>query len=356
MVGLPVYAQLPAASSLKSEALTAQQAGKDEVATSLYSQALTQDPAWLEGWWRYGGLLYQAHEFQQASVAFGHLVQLAPQNSLGYAMLGVTEYELQDWNNASLHLNKALTRGGMPEAIANGAMFDYGLTLMKQRNRNGALIAFRLLQHNAPAYPHLTEAFGAAELNMQQLPAAGSTEDAEALLLGNAAISVLELKTKAAETYYRQAIEQYPTLPFVHLCLALFLENLGRDAEAEQELIAETKVNQTSADPWVWLGRIALAKRNADEAIPYAQEAAKRTPNDAVAYLILGKSYILKQQWPQAQQSLQKAENLAPSSYEVHYALATVYSALKDESSAVAERKLFAQNYTASHAAEKDGQ
>jgi len=348
-------AQSPSATRLKAEAAQAQNEGKDSVATSLYTQALAQDPTWLEGWWRYGGLLYQAHEFQQAATAFGHLTQLAPQNSLGFAMLGVSEFELQDWSNASLHLNKALARGGLPEAIADGAMYDYGLVLMRQKNRNGALAVLRLLQNSAPDYPSLVPAFGSAELNMDRIPVPGA-EDADAVdLEGKAAISVLKLKPDEAEAFYRKAIVEYPQLPFAHLCLALFLDNLGREDETVAELLAETKVNQVSPDPWIWLGRLALAKRNGAQTILYAQEAVKRDPNDGLPYLILGKGYILKQQWSDAFEALSKAEKLAPDSYEIHYALATVYGAMNDPASALAERKLFAQSYRVLHQ-KKDGE
>jgi tetratricopeptide (TPR) repeat protein len=124
LLGRGLGAQIAAATKLKSEAIQAQAAGKDDLAAGLYSQALEQDPAWTEGWWRYGGLLYEAQKFQLASDAFGRLTQLAPQNSLGFALLGMCEYELGDWSNASLHLNKALVQGGLPQSIANGAMYE----------------------------------------------------------------------------------------------------------------------------------------------------------------------------------------------------------------------------------------
>ena len=135
----------------------------------------------------------------------------------------------------------------------------------------------------------------------------------------------------------------------------VLLDNLGREDETVAELLAETKVNQVSPDPWIWLGRLALAKRNGAQTIPYAQEAVKRDPNDGLPYLILGKGYILKQQWSDAFEALSKAEKLAPDSYEIHYALATVYGAMNDPASALAERKLFAQSYSVLHQ-KKDGE
>lgn len=351
-----LVAQVAATPKLKSDAIQAQAAGKDDLAARLYSQALAQDPAWTEGWWSYGGLLYEARNFQLASVAFGHLTQLAPQNSLGFAMLGMCEYELGDWGNASLHLNKALVHGDLPRAIADGAMYEYGLVLMRQRNRNGALIALRLLQHTSPDYPNLVPAFGSAELGMDQVPASG-TADAEAVsLVGQAAIAVLQLRPQDAERLYRQVIQEHPQLPFAHLCLALFLENLGRHAEAEDELKAEAGLNRASPDAWIWLARFALARREGEQTRDYAAEAMKRAPNDGLPYLLSGKSYVIDQQWDKALENLQKAEALSPDSYEVHYALVTVFGALHDEKAADSERRLFTQSYAVAHPQQKDGQ
>ena len=167
---------------------------------------------------------------------------------------------------------------------------------------------------------------------------------------------MVQLRSEDAERLYRQVIQEHPQLPFAHLCLALFLENLGRRVEAEEELKTETKLNQVSPDAWVWLARFALARRDSEQTRRYATEAMKRTPNDGLPYLLLGKSYVIDQQWDEALTRLQKAEALSPDSYEVHFALVTVYSAMQDTQGAAYERKLFAQTYAVGHPPQKDGQ
>lgn len=356
IVPCSLTAQDAAGSRLKAEATRAQAAGKDDVAAVAYQKALAQDPAWTEGWWKYGGLLYEARQFQAGDDAFTHLTRLAPGNPLGLAMLGMCEYELGDWNNASLHLNKAFAHGGLPEGIANAAMYDLGLTLMRQRNRNGALIAFRLLQHNAPGFPNLEPALGSAELGLQQVATTGSPDYSAAVLAGQAAIAVLSLKSADADRLYRQLVQRYPTLPNAHLCLALFLENLGKHDEAEEQLKEETSANQASPDAWIWLARLALARRDASATHTYVRHAVNLAPNDGVCFLLSGRAYILDQQWSKALEDLQRAEVLAPDSYEVHHALISVYSELHDPQGADAERKQFARTFAMSHPPQADGQ
>lgn len=358
LIAMPcgVTAQQGKESRAKEEAAQAEAAGNDGLAETLYARALAQDSTWTDGWWKYGGLLYQARKFQAADDAFTHLTRLAPSNPLGVAMLGMCEYELGDWNNASLHLNKAFAHGGLPEGIANAAMFNLGLTLMRQHNRSGALIAFRLLQRNAPAFPSLVPALGSAELGLQQMPESGGANSNAVLLAGQAAIAVLNLKSDDADRLYRQLVQEYPTLPDTHLCLALFLENIGKHAEAEAELKAEAAVNPGSPDAWIWLARLALARRDAAATLNDVSQAVRLTPNDGVCFLLSGRAYILQQQWSKALTDLQKAEAMAPDSYEVHHALISVYSELHDPQGAAAERKLFAQTFALSHPPQTDGQ
>jgi len=80
----------------------------------------------------------------------------------------------------------------------------------------------------------------------------------------------------------------------------------------------------------------------------------KRAPNDGLPYLLEGRSYIIDQQWNKALDALQKAEALSPDSYEVHYALVSVYGALHDEKAADSERKLFTQAYAVAHPQQKE--
>jgi tetratricopeptide (TPR) repeat protein len=341
--GRGLFSQSVPDAKLAAAAEEARLAGENSRAIDLYSKALQQAPSWTEGWWRYGGLLYEDRQFKSAESAFARLTELAPDNPLGYALLGLCEYEQSDWNNAALHLNKALNYGHMPAEIANSVMYHFGLVLMRQKNRNGALIIFQLLFHQAPEYPNLTLALGAAELGMEELPPPGSSLFQAATLAGQSAVAVIDLKPDEAEKLYRQLVAQFPDQPFAHLALGLFLENVHRDDEAEKEFLAETKVSPDSEVPWIWLGRVALAQKDTTAARSYAAQARKLNPNDPLCDLIEGRSYVVDHEWKKALPPLQKAEAGAPDSYEVHFALASVYAALHLDQAAASERKLFLQ-------------
>jgi tetratricopeptide (TPR) repeat protein len=350
--GTSFSAQSNAAKMLAGKAEAAQAKGDTHRALDLYSHALQQMPFWSEGWWRYGGLLYEGHRFKEAGQAFSRLTLLAPKNPLGFALLGLCEYEESDWNNAALHLNKALNQGGLPPEIANAAMYHFGLVLMRQKNRNGALIMFKLLFHQVPGYPNLKLALGSAELGLEQIPPPGSPVFSAVNLAGKSAVAVIELRPKDAEESYRELVAEFPNLPYAHLCLGLFLENGHRDQEAEQEFVAETKVAPNNAAPWIWLAQVALEQNELSIARTAAERARGLNPNDPLCYLIEGRSFILEHQWEKAVPLLQKAEARAPDSSDVHFELAKAYAALHRDQAAENERKLFLQTSSAAKAVE----
>jgi len=63
--------------------------------------------------------------------------------------------------------------------------------------------------------------------------------------------------------------------------------------------------------------------------------------------LIEGRSFMLEHRWEQALIPLRAAEDAVPQSSEVHYALASVYSALHRGQEADKERQLFLQAQSA---------
>jgi tetratricopeptide (TPR) repeat protein len=338
------FGQAQVAGSAAARAIQAQTAGKNDDALRLYSEALRQSPGWADGWWRYGGLLYESKQYAAAEQAFGRLTQLAPDNSLGFALLGLCEFEQGDWNNASLHLNKALNHGNLPAGIAQVSTFDLGLVHLHLNNRDGAIMAFKILLHQAPDYPDLALALGAAEINLSSLPQVQDSQFAPALLAGKAAVAVLKDQSTEAEKLYRQLIVEYPSQPFAHLCLGLFLEGEHRDNEAADELAAETKLNPKSATAWLWLGRVALVQQDPEMARSAAARAQALEPDNPVVFLVEGRSYILEHRWEQALAPLQEAEKRAPQSSAVHFALASAYTALHRTEAAKQERQLFLQS------------
>src|ERR1019366_3416797 len=210
-------------------------------------------------------------------------------------------------------------------------------------NGAGALVASKALFLQAPDYPGLSSALGSAQLNLEEVPAVDSPLFPAVRMAGEAAIAILQKRKKDAEDAYRALIAQFPEQPFVHLDRGMLLEDEHRDEEASAEFLAETKTNPDSAVPWLWLGRVALERRDAAGARADALQARKLNPDDALSFLIEGRGFMLDRRWEEALGPLREAERRAPQSSEIHYALVSVYTALHRNSDAEQERELFLQ-------------
>lgn len=343
LVDSALFAQSSDRLQLGNEAEKAEAQGDTNRALDLYSRTLLSNPDWTDGWWKYGSLLYETRHFEEAEQAFGRLTRLAPTNPLGFALLGLCEYELADWNNAALHLNKALHRGGLPQDISRFSMYRLGLTLLRQQNSSGALLVFKILFHQDANYPGLDLAFGTAELDLQEAPSPASPLFSAVHIAGNAAIETLNGRPADAEKAYRDLITSFPNQPHAHLSFGLFLESQHREEEAAKEFAAETKVDPNAAVPWLWLARVAIAQQKPEAARSYTAHAKELDPKEPLYFLIEGRSLMLEHRWEEALGPLREAENRAPQSSEVHYALAAVYNALHRGQEADRERQLFLQ-------------
>jgi tetratricopeptide (TPR) repeat protein len=331
-------------SRVERQAKKAEAAGDIDGALSLYVEGLNANPSWTDGWWEYGALLYESHRFAEAAQAFGRLTRLAPDNPMGFALLGLCEYEQSDWSNARLHLTKALaTSPRMPPDISRATAFHLGLMMLHEGEADPALVVFENLYHQAPDYPGLSTALGTAELRLEAVPETTSPLFPAVELANQAAIAVTEDRKNDAGNAYRALLLQFPSQPFVHLRYGILLVKQNRNDEAAKEFRAETTLNSHSAEPWIWLARIALEKNDATEARDDAARARTLDPVDGLSYYIEGRSFMLLHQWDNALGSLLEAEKRAPENAEVHFSLVSVYVAMQRADDAAQERQLFLQ-------------
>jgi len=331
-------------SELKKQAEEMQASGDNNRALTLYADALSKAPEWEEGWWKYGGLLYEDRQFPDAARAFGRLTRLAPENPLGFALLGLCEYEEKDWENASLHLQRALAfHNRLTGPILQASAYHLGLVYMRTNNAATALLILKRLFYAAPDYAGLPAALGAAELKLQEIPEADSPLSGAVNLASKAAVATFEDRKKDAEQAYQQLLSQFPNQPFAHLDYGMLLESEHRDQNALAEFLAETKVNPQNSTAWLWLARVTLDDGNAASAREYALRARALDQSDALSYLVEGRTFMAQREWDNALAPLREAEKRAPQSSEVHYALVTVCGALNRKDEAKEERQLFLQ-------------
>ena len=93
---------------LSRQATAARLDGRTEEAVRYYRASLRAQPAWSEGWWHLGTLLYDKNSFAQARDAYARLVKLEPKASTGWAFLGLCEFETKEYAKSLAHLERGI--------------------------------------------------------------------------------------------------------------------------------------------------------------------------------------------------------------------------------------------------------
>src|SRR3984957_21173239 len=80
--------------SISAKADAARDAERLDQAIPLYKAALAMRPAWKDGWWSLGTILYDQNSYPDAAHAFRRLLAYDPKNGTAHLMLGLCEYQL----------------------------------------------------------------------------------------------------------------------------------------------------------------------------------------------------------------------------------------------------------------------
>jgi cytochrome c-type biogenesis protein CcmH/NrfG len=87
----------------------------------------------------------------------------------------------------------------------------------------------------------------------------------------------------------------------------------------------ESQAAQKDPEPFIDLGTLYLEQNRPKDALPYLLEATRIAPENAKGHEKLGKTFSQLDEWPKAQDELERAVALAPEVASVHYMLGQIY-------------------------------
>jgi tetratricopeptide (TPR) repeat protein len=328
-----------------SRAATAQAAGDADQAIQNFQQALQLRPDWDDGRWNLAMLHYSAGHFSEAIAELKRWVERRPNFGTAWAVMGLCEFEMKDYKNALLHLQRGeeLGFGGSPEAIG---LARYHLAVLENRSSQfeSAMETLAPGTRSGTLAKEVQIALGMALLRMPLLPE--QVEPSKESLVqsaGEIAAQLLNSKYDQAFPRFQVLLKEYPSVPFIHYAYGTALAALSEFDEAEIELRAELQVSPGSELPYVSLASVALKRHRPAEALAFAQRAVQLAPDSAESHYVLGRACLELGQDEQAVHELATASKLAPGSPEVHFNLAKAYAKAKLPEKAEQERAIFAR-------------
>lgn len=302
--------------------LAADQGRLDE-AVPRYRRALSCQPAWAEGWWRLGSILYELDRYAEAAVAFRTVTRLAPANGDSFAMLGLCEARLGRRAAALAHIAKGRQLGLRDEPrFMRVVWFTEGSLLLEEGRFAAAQERFEALARDEVPAQQLAEPLARAVLGILPgraappglLDAAGQAQYFAAIRdMGN------------AKAYWKKVAEQFGAEPNVHFAYGRYLLSIYEDDLAVREFQAEIAARPSHL--LAHLG-VAGAKAGADPvfALPFAERAAQLAPNLGEARFLLGMILLNLGDVRRATIELERARRLSPREAKILFQLARAYS------------------------------
>ena len=336
-------------------------------AIRLYDHATRLRPDWSEGWWHLGTLLFDAGRFREARDAFAHFASIEQkQPGLGFAMLGLSEFQLKHYTRAlpALERGRKLGLGTNPDFIRS-VLFHDGI-LNALLGKPEIALQRLTLAANQIAAAHLEapkdavladlkllDAFGIAALRIPKLPSDLAALQIPVVRLAGRAQALIALQDRvSAETEFKQLLALYPSEPGVHYMYGVFLLK-GHPPLAIDEFRREIEVSPSHQAARTQLALEFLRTAEYEQGLKYAREAVALAPENFVAHVACGRLWLALGKTDRALQELRTAVKLAPGSPDAHFALSQALSEAGRNGEAARERAEFDRLKALTDAAER---
>lgn len=326
---LHLSAQTDATRQLEKAAGAAREKGDIQESLKLYQRALAGDPTWQEGWWCDGSLLYDASQYQDAVHAFRKLVVLNGEMGNGWAMLGVSEFETRDYQNAYADLRRGQRLGVEDTSLEKIVDYHLGLLLNANGDSDGALVLLSSLYLKGVRSEDLQVAMGLSLLRAPVFPTdLDPSRDALVHEAGDLAAELATKQLEKAEVSFQNLLRRYPTVPFLHYAYGGMLASEGHDAAAEAQFKQETELTPDSVLPYLEWSFVAMKTKDYAQSKMLAQKAVELQGSSFLAHYILGNSLLLSGDPKGALPELEMAKKLSPQSPDIRYSLSRAHARL----------------------------
>ncbi len=288
---------------------------------------------------------YSAEKYAEAIAALKTWLQQNPKSGTGWAVMGLSEFALHDYDNALIHLQRGQQLGpsGSAESVQL-AKYRLGVLLNHSGQFNSAEQVLMSTAGSGPLAAENKFALGMSLLHMRMLPDEVGTLQRELVeTAGEIAVRLRDSKYDQAFSSLDALLKKYPSTPFLHYVYGTALSSLSQFDEAAKQFRAEIALSPASELPYIGIAALELKRHRALDALEPAQRAVQLAPHSATAHYLLGRSYLETGKETLAIAELQTANAITPGSPEVHFSLAKAYAKSNQPARAHEERAIFAQ-------------
>lgn len=316
----------PAFDALVKEAAAARDARRLDEAVALYTKAVKQRPSYAEGYWYLGMIDYERDRYEPARAAFRRVTDLAPANGSAWALKGLCEFNLKNYETALSDLVRARqVNFGGDRQIVEVARYHMAILLNRVEEYEAAIKLLNEFAQEGNDGPRIIEAYGIAALRLPQLPSeVPGAKRALVMMAGRAQYFSGSRLVTAAQTAFEALVQRYPETANVHYAFGVFLVNEQPDKAIEQ---FEQELAISPRHP---LAKLQIAfeyirRAEWDTAKTWAQQAVDEAPTNFAARKALGQVLLETGDIEGAIRELEAGVRIAPDSPPLHFTLASAY-------------------------------
>lgn len=341
---------------LAARAEAAMNAEQIPEAIRLYGRAVKVRPNWSEGWWHLGTLTFDANRFEEARNAFEHfLATERKQRGPGFAMLGLTEFQLKQYDKALANFERGLLPPGLQSDsgfIRTVLLHDGMLNAMFAKPEIALKRLTLAANQIAAAHPEspkdsvladeeLLDALGVAALQKPVLPSDVSREEKPLVRQAGRTQALIAMQDRvAAVAEFQTLLTEFSSKSGVNYMYGVFLLK-ERPSEASGAFRRELEITPSHVPSRIQLTLQSLETGEYEEGLRYAKEAVALAPGNFVSHLACGRLYLALGKTDPALVELRSAVKLAPGSPDAHFALSRALSEAGRRTEAARERAEF---------------
>jgi len=316
----------PSFQSLSNAAQHARESNQNDEAIELYRRALSLRPEWDEGLWYLGNLLYGESRFASTRDVLRQFVALRPDAGAGWALLGMSEFQVREYPRALDHLRRSMALGMGDRAELKQSVFYTTTVLLTRFEQYDDSIGFLFgMVYSGQCDGPVLDAAGLAGLRIPLLPSEIPVDRRELIeLAGKGLCAAQQGQNDQALMSLRAMAEAYPGEPGVHFLLGSFLMNVSSE-EGIAEMKREIEISPSHVPARNRLAEQYVKTGEFDRALDLARQARKLAPKNFSVDLTMGEALLGKGDIAEGIQELEDARTLAPDNTRVRWDLVRAY-------------------------------
>jgi len=334
----------PSFADVSRRAASAREANRLPEAIRLYRQGVRLRPRWDEGWWYLATILYETDRYPDAREAFSSFLVLKPDAGPAWALRGLCDFRVADYEGALEHIEKGLQLGiGGNADVLRVARYHQALLLVRAGQFELATHPLTVLARGEAESAGLVDAIGLMMLRMPLFPA--DVPDAKRDLVqraGRAGYLHLARQGEEAGRAFADLVAAFPAEPWVHYAYGVSL--LTSDVpKGLAELRRETELQPDAVYPHLEIAFELLRQGDNEGAKAAGERAVALAPGLFAAHNALGRALVELGELERGTSELEAAVRLAPDSPEMHYSLVRAYTKAGRADDAARERATFTE-------------